>query len=156
MKFFKEPTAFEEKVVYNKARLPSFTLCPAQHNDPNTNKSIENFEEIEKAIEHFRHKYTIRFSEHKPYEQEKWAENQYNDTSYGVWYFAPKISSYPPYEIVICLIWTPSREHTIKPDWSIAVSYMYFIYKFVPNDTKLYIFENCLTLHFMSFHPITL
>ena len=37
IKFLKEPTTFEEKVVYNKARLPSFTLCPGQINGTNSN-----------------------------------------------------------------------------------------------------------------------
>ena len=49
----KEPTAFEEKVVYNKARLPSFTLCPWP--DTIRNTSIESFEDIENEIEHVRH-----------------------------------------------------------------------------------------------------
>ena len=116
IKFLKEPTAFEEKVVYNKARLPSFTLCPGQLNGTNSNKSIESFEDIKKEIEHVANTYTMLYAEHKPYEQDKLVENV------GVLYFAPKISTYPPYEIVICLIWTPSREHKIKPDWNIGVS----------------------------------
>ena len=123
IKFLKEPTAFEEKVVYNKARLPSFTFCPTKLDDTSSNKSIENFEDIEKAIENDTHKYKILFSEQKPYEKEKIVENKYNDTAYGVWYFAPRISPFPPYEIVLCLIWTPSREPKMKPDWNIIVSY---------------------------------
>ena len=47
----KEPTTFEEKVLYNKTRLPSFTLCPDPYNDPITNKSIESFEDIKKGGE---------------------------------------------------------------------------------------------------------
>ena len=123
IKFLKEPTTFEEKVVYNKARLPSFTLCPGQINGTNSNKSIENFEDIEKEMEHVANTYTMLYAEHKPYEQDKLVENKNkNDTSFGVSYFAPKISTYPPYEIVICLIWTPSRELRIKPDWNFGVS----------------------------------
>ena len=123
IKLSKEPTAFEEKVVYNKARLPSFTLCPGQINGTNSNQSIENFEDIKKEIEHVANTYTMLYAEHKPYEQDKLVENKYkNDTSFGVSYFAPKISTYPPYEIVICLIWTPSREYKIKPDWNFGVS----------------------------------
>ena len=49
IKLLKEPTTFEEKVLYNKTRLPSFTLCPDPYNDPITNKSIESFEDIKKG-----------------------------------------------------------------------------------------------------------
>ena len=66
IKLLKEPTTFEEKVLYNKTRLPSFTLCPEQpYNDPITNKSIESFEDIEKAIENIKDKYTIEYAEQK-------------------------------------------------------------------------------------------
>ena len=122
IKFLKEPTTFEENVVYNKARLPSFTLCPTQPDHPISNKSIESFEDIEKAIEGVRYKYKIEYLEYKPYEQDKRAETLYNDTSYGTWYFAPQIITMSPFETVICLIWTPSREHKMKPDWTMAVS----------------------------------
>ena len=122
IKFLREYTVFEENIVYNKARLPSFTLCPTQPGHPISNKSIENFEDIEKAIEHVRSKYTIKYLEYKPYEQEKRNTTLYNDTSYGAWYFAPQISTMSPFETVICLIWTPSKEHNIKPDWTMAVS----------------------------------
>ena len=123
IKFLKEPTAFEEKVVYDKARLPSFTLCPGQLNGTNGNKSIESFEDIKKEIENVANTYTMLYAEHKPYEQDKLVKNKYNnDTSFGVSYFAPKISTYPPYETVICLIWAPSRELRIKPDWNFGVS----------------------------------
>ena len=122
MKLLKDPTAYKEKDVNNKARLPSFTFCPAEPDDAKNNKSIENFEDIEKTIEHVRHKYTMQHGEYKPYEQDKTYESFYNDTSYGVWYFAPTISLDPPFEIVICLIWTPSKEHKIIQDWRIEVS----------------------------------
>ena len=123
IKLLKEPTAFEEKVVDDQARLPSFTFCPSHHNDPISNKAIESFEDIEEAINHDRNKYTIIIDKHKPYEQAKYGEYNYNDTSYGVWYLAPKISTYSPFDVVICLIWTPSRELKIEPDWSYGVSY---------------------------------
>ena len=122
IKLLEEPTAFEEKVVYNQARLPSFTVCPLQPDHPIGNKTIESFEDIEKAIAHVRLQYTIEYEEYKPYEQTKRVEINYTDSSYGTWYFAPKVSMEPPFEIVICLIWTPSREHTIKQDWSFLVS----------------------------------
>ena len=122
IKLLKEPTAFEEKIVNNQARLPTFTLCPAQPDGTISNKSIESFEDIEKAIENVKDKYTIEYVEQKPYEQTKMVEKKYADTLYGVWKFAPKISSTPPFEAVICLIWTPSIEYKLKPDWSYKVS----------------------------------
>ena len=117
IKVLKEPTTFEEKIVKNQARLPSFTLCPTQ---PIGDKSIESFEDIDKAIEHVRYKYTLKYCEYKAHEQDKCVENEYNDTSYGSWYFAPQISVRFPFETVICLIWTPSKK--IKTDWTNVVS----------------------------------
>ena len=117
-----EPTAFEEKVVHNKARLPSFTLCPIQPDHSISNTSIESFGDIEKATEYVRYKYTIDYIEYRPYEQHKSIKTFYNDTSYGVWYFIPRISMDSPFEVIICLIWTPSKEHKIKHDWTNAVS----------------------------------
>ena len=117
IKLLKEPTYFEEKIVYNQARLPSFTLCPSYKNE-----SIESFEDIERAIENVRHMYTIEYEQFIPFEQTKRIENKYNDTSYGTWYFAPKIDIDPPFETDICLIWTPSKDYKIKLDWSIGVS----------------------------------
>ena len=117
IKLLQEPTYFEEKIVYNQARLPSFTLCPSDRNE-----SIESFEDIERAIENVRHMYTIEYEQFIPFEQTKRIENKYNDTSYGTWYFAPKINIDPPFETDICLIWTPSSKHKIKSDWSIGVS----------------------------------
>ena len=122
IKLLRVPTAFEEKVVQNRARLPSFTLCPLQPDDPSRNKPIESFEDIEKAIENVRNKYTMRYEEYKPYEETKTVEFKYNDTSYGIWYFVPKIGMMSPFETVICLIWTPSRDYKLKPDWALRVS----------------------------------
>jgi hypothetical protein len=133
IKFLKEPTTFEENIVYNKARLPSFTLCPTQPDHPISSKSIESFEDIQKAIEHVRHKYKIDYLEYKPYEQNKKDETLYNNTSYGTWYFVPQISVLSPFETVICLIWTPTMEHKIKPDWTTAVSF-FFIFQVILND----------------------
>ena len=118
LKLLQEPTYFEEKVVYEQAVLPSFTLCPSD----NKSESIESFEDIERAIENVRYKYTIEYEQFVPYEQTKRVENKHNDTSYGTWYFAPIINIDPPFEIEICLIWTPPKEYKIKSDWSIAVS----------------------------------
>ena len=120
IKLLQEPTYFEEKIVYNQARLPSFTLCPSDRIE-----SIKSFEDIERAIENVRHMYTIEYEQFIPFEQTKRIENKYNDTSYGTWYFAPKINIDPPFETDICLIWTPSSKHKIKSDWSIGVSLLF-------------------------------
>ena len=123
IKLLKEQTAFEEKVAYNKTRLPSFTLCPTQpYYDPITNKSIESFEDIKKAIENVRVDYTIEYNEFKPYEKITTVEDKFNGTSYGDWYFVPKMNVFPPFGIAICLIWTPSKEYKLKPDWTFSVS----------------------------------
>jgi hypothetical protein len=71
MKLLKEDTTFVEKVVENQPRLPSFTLCPSQPDHPINKKSIESFEDIEKAIENVRHKYRIEYLEYKPFEHMK-------------------------------------------------------------------------------------
>ena len=76
-KLLQEPTYFEEKVVYDQTRLPSFTLCPS---GTDRNESIESFEDIERAIENIRYKYTIEYEQFVPYEQTKKVENKYNDT----------------------------------------------------------------------------
>ena len=122
IKLLKEPTTFEENIVYNKARLPSFTFCPIQPDHPNSSNPIESFEDFHKAIKHVRYKYAIEYVEFKPYESDKRVETLYNNTSYGSWYLVPQISIRDPFETVICMIWTPSREHKIKPDWTKAVS----------------------------------
>ena len=71
VKLLKESTTFEEKIVYNKTRLPSFTLCPNQpYYDPITNKSIESIEDIKKAIENVRVDYTIEYIENKTLQAE--------------------------------------------------------------------------------------
>ena len=118
-----EHTTFDEKIVENEAQLPSFTLCPTVPDDPISNISIENFEDLQKAIEKTIINYNIKYTEHKPYEEFKTVEEKYNDSPNGVWYFAPKISTDSPFEAVICLIWTPSRNFMLKPDWSVSVSY---------------------------------
>ena len=122
IKFLRVPTAFEEKVVHNRARQPSFTLCPMQPDDPSRNKPIETFEDIENAIENGRNKYTIRYEEYKPYEEMKMVEIKYTNTSYGVWYFVPKIGMMSPFETVICLIWTSPTSKPRDKEWTQSVS----------------------------------
>ena len=39
-----------------------------------------------------------------------------------VWYFAPKLLDYWPYDVTICLIWTSPFKAAISPDWSTDVS----------------------------------
>ena len=64
-----EHTTFDEKIVENEAQLPSFTLCPTVPDDPISNISIENFEDLQKAIEKTIINYNIKYTEHKPYEK---------------------------------------------------------------------------------------
>ena len=39
-----------------------------------------------------------------------------------VWYFAPRLQEFPPFDIVICLIWTSPFTGARNPDWSDDVS----------------------------------
>ena len=119
IKLFEETTAFDEKVVKGKAILPSFTLCPNQLDD--TDEQIKSFEDVTKAIKNVESMFTIVYTESKPYEETRTVIEKFNNNSYGVWYFAPKISSYPPFQTVICLIYTPSRTYKHKQDWSFSV-----------------------------------
>ena len=130
IKLWEEPTAFDEKVVKGKAMLPSFTLCPNQPNDPRNDKAIESFEDVTKTIKSVRSMYTIAYYESKPYEETRTVYEKFDNNSYGVWYFAPKISGYPPFQTVLCLIFTPPRNYRLKHGWSFTVcSYGYKIYK---------------------------
>ena len=79
-----EHTTFDETIVENEARLPSFTLCPTEPEDPISNGSIENFEDIQKAIEKTIVNYNIKYTEHKPYEEFKTVEEKYNCITNGV------------------------------------------------------------------------
>ena len=121
IKLWEEPTAFDEKIVKGDAILPSFTLCPNQPDDPHNDKSIESFEDVTKTIKSVRSMFTIHYTESKPYEETRTVIEKFNNNSYGVWYFAPRISSYPPFQTVICLILTPSRSYRLKQDWSFSV-----------------------------------
>jgi hypothetical protein len=116
-----ESSTFDETFVDNKARFPSFTLCP---NDNSYNKkSIESFEDVEEEIENVKTKFKIKYYERKAYEEMKTVEEAYNQTLNNDWLFAPKVSEDPPYETVICLILAPYRERKHNPDWKITVSY---------------------------------
>ena len=113
-----EPTAFEESVVLRKAKLPSFTLCPSQ---PGSSKPIQDFEDVTKAIEIAKNKYTIEVLASKAYEFSKVLNESSSNTLQNIWYFAPKTSIDLPFETVICLIWTPFKENIPDPDHSIWV-----------------------------------
>ena len=39
-----------------------------------------------------------------------------------VWYFAPRLQEFLPYDVVICLIWTSPFTGARNPDWSDDVS----------------------------------
>ena len=119
-KLLEETTAFDEKVVKGEAMLPSFTLCPNQPDDPQNDNPIESFEDATKAIKSVRSMYTIEYYETKPYKETRAVYEKFDNTSYGVWYFVPRINSYPPFLTIICLIFTPSRSYRHKQDWSFS------------------------------------
>ena len=75
-------------------------------------------------------KYTIAYYEYKPYEEARIVYEKFDNTSYGVWYFAPRISGFHPFQTVVCLIFTPPRNYRLKHNWSFEVRpYGYKIYK---------------------------
>ena len=39
-----------------------------------------------------------------------------------VWYFAPRLLDFWPYDVTICLIWTSPFTEALHPDWSYDVS----------------------------------
>ena len=112
-----ESTSFDETFVVNETRFPSFTLCPDYM--PYHNKSIECFEDVLEEIENAKKIYKIQYDERRIYKKTK----TYNQTLNNDWYFAPKITEYPPYQTEICLIMAPLRNHQLQPDLKIFVSY---------------------------------
>ena len=119
VKLFEETTTFDEKIVKGDAILPSFTLCPNQLDD--TDEQIKSFEDVTKAIKSVRFMYTIDYTEIKQYKEMRRVNEKFNNTSYGVWYFAPRINGIHPFHTVICLIFTPSKSYRLKKDWSFSV-----------------------------------
>ena len=118
--FIKEPTTYEETFVDQAAIIPSFTLCPQEHRDSIV--KIENFDDVTKAIENAKPKYTVTIRSIKPFEKEKLTKKMFNDTSNDIWYYAPKTSIDYPFDTVICLIWTPSSlQNRLKQDLTVAV-----------------------------------
>ena len=116
-----ESTTFDEAIVDNEARFPSFTLCPAFGNSY-SNKSIESFEDVAEEIENVKMNIKFWSSEYQSYEGTKIEVETYNQTLKNDWYFAPTTSDYPPYKTIICLIMTPYRDHKYHPDRSYTVS----------------------------------
>ena len=55
-----EPTAFDERMIENDARFPSFTLCAFEERyfEPGTQDHIESFEDVMTAFEFAKAKYT--------------------------------------------------------------------------------------------------
>lgn len=55
-----EPTAFDERMIENDARFPSFTLCSFEERyfKPGTQDHIESFEDVMTAFEFAKTKYT--------------------------------------------------------------------------------------------------
>ena len=112
-----EHTTFEETIVENGARFPSFTLCP-DSNEYN-NKSIESFEDVIKEIKNSKRRYNIKYSEYKPNET-KIVNETFNQTLNNDWYFAPRIRAN---ETLICLIISPFGYQKTPPDRVFRVSY---------------------------------
>ena len=119
VKLFEETTTFDEKIVKGDAILPSFTLCPNQPDD--ANQQIESFEDVSKTIKSVRSMFKIEYYETKPYKDTIVLYEEFNNTSRGVWYFAPRITSNPPFQTIICLIFTPSRTYRLKKEWNFSV-----------------------------------
>ena len=110
MALMEEQSAFEETIVENERKLPSFTLCPKQNG---ANKSIASFEDVATAIKNVESKFQIQYSDYdKNFERSTPMVETYNNTLDSVWKFVPKISMRTPSEDAICLIWTPSKERT--------------------------------------------
>ena len=112
-----EHTTFEETIVENGARLPSFTLCP--NSNEYSNKSIESFEDVVEEIENSKKRYKIKYDEWNPTERNIVNET-FNQTLNKNWYFAPTISD--KNETLICLITSPFGDKKIPSDWNIRVS----------------------------------
>ena len=113
-----ERTTFEETIVENGARFPSFTLCP--DSNEYSNKTIESFEDVINEIKSTKRRYKIKYHESNPNEGTKIVNETFNHTLNNNWYFAPTISAN---ETLICLIISPFGDQRIPPDWSVRVSY---------------------------------
>ena len=117
-----ENSTFVETTDGAEAKIPSFTLCPRLPEKSSDTKLIESFEDVTKEIEDVKIKYTITYLEYKAFEEERIAYETYNTTSNNDWYFAPKIIDIPPFETVVCLIWTPNMKQEVDTGRGISVS----------------------------------
>ena len=113
-----EHTTFEETIVENGARFPSFTLCP--DSNEYSNKTIESFEDVIKEIENSKRRYKIKYYESSSNEGSQIVNETFNLTLNNDWYFAPTIRAN---ETLICLIISPFGDKKRPPDWSARVSY---------------------------------
>ena len=117
-----ENSTFIETTDGTEAKLPSFTLCPYPPKKSNSSNMIESFEDVTKEIEDVKIKYNITYLEYKAFEEKRIANETYNTTSNNDWYFAPKIIDISPFEIVVCLIWTPDMKREMEIGRGIRVS----------------------------------
>ena len=106
-----ESTTFGERFVENKARFPSFTLCP--NDNPYDKKTIESFEDVAEEIKNVKTNYIRKYYEYLPYDEAYLIET-YDQTVDSNWYFVPKTSDFPPFKTVICLMTALSNKH--NPD----------------------------------------
>ena len=63
-----EPTAFEEGILDDRTTFPSFTFCPTELED---SVSIESFEDVVKAMEIAKSKYSRIFSVFGSFDDER-------------------------------------------------------------------------------------
>ena len=78
MALMEEQSAFEETIVENERKLPSFTLCPKQNG---ANKSIASFEDVATAIKNVESKFQIQYSDYdKNFERSTPMVETYNNT----------------------------------------------------------------------------
>ena len=116
MALMDEESAFEEKIVENERKIPSFTLCPY-----GANESMETFEDVATAITNIESKFTIEYSDYDSnFEEARPLVENYNNTLDSIWKFVPMISTRSPSEDTICLIWTPPTDR--RPKWKTLVS----------------------------------
>ena len=113
MAMMDEQSAFEETIVENERKLPSFTLCPMPYG---ANKSIESFEDVASAIKNIESNFTIKYYDYDPniFPAPAPIVENYNKTLNSAWYFVPKIDIISPSLTNIYLIWTPPRDRRLE------------------------------------------
>ena len=113
MAMMDEQSAFEETIIENERKLPSFTLCPMPYG---ANKSIESFEDVASAMKNVESNFTIEYYDYDPniFPSPAPMVQNYNKTLDSNWYFVPKIDIISPSLTTICLIWTPSKDRKLE------------------------------------------